>query len=433
MASLSGENGRGDAQASRAGRATQPAREQNVAAIRAYFLSGIKPADRPGRIGIELEHTLVREGNEPVPYSGPGGVAEILERLSEEYPYLTRDEEGDLLGVARPGEAITIEPAAQLELSAGPFSTMSLAKSTFEGFEATLSSVLDPLGASALTVGYHPSARALDLELIPKERYRFMHDYLSRTDECGPCMMRGSASTQVSIDYFSEADCLRKLCLAFACVPLFSLITDNAPVFEGAPRTCQLVRTHIWNHMDADRSGVVPGALDPAFTLEDYASVILDMPAILVKDAQSGRWVADARSFGEIYAEEPMGRDEVEHALSMSFTDVRLKTYLEIRPGDAMPLPYALAYAALVKGLFYSEASLAALDALFEGVREADVAQAKESLMESGYEGRVYGRPVAALCDRLIELGSAGLPEGERSFLAPLADLVARRTTLAML
>ncbi len=49
----------------------------------------------------------------------------------------------------------------------------------------------------------------------------------------------------------------------------------------------------------------------------------------------------------------------------MQFPDVRLKTYLEIRPADSMPIPYVIAYAALIKGLFYNEGNLRQLEALF--------------------------------------------------------------------
>lgn len=411
--------------------ASQPARDRNIRAIVSYFEGGIKPKDELGNVGIELEHTIARRDLTPVPYSGEAGVARVLEALSADYPDVTRDDAGDILGVARAGESITIEPAAQIELSAGPFGDLHRARAVFDAFEATLDRELSHIGAQALATGYHPTARARDLELIPKRRYELMNAYLSGTDTCGPCMMRGSASTQVSIDYSSADDCLRKLRLACAIVPVLSLICDNSPVFEGAPRAGKLVRTHIWNHMDADRCGIVPGALSTSFTLEAYASYILDTPAILVQDPATNEWVADSRTFGEIYATRAMNRADVEHALSMFFTDVRLKTYLEIRPADTMPVPYAMAYAALIKGLFYSERSLCALERLISDVTEKDVARAKRELMAHGYEGRVYGRDVAGLCDELVAIANAGLPTGEREVLEPLAALVSARTTLA--
>lgn len=408
----------------------QPARTSNIDAIVAYFESGITPAGAAGELGIELEHTLVHDDMSPVPYSGPYGVEWLLGQLEAEFPRMTRDPEGDLLGVARPGEAVTIEPAAQVELSAGPFASLEDARATFERFERTLDDVLTPHGERALTVGYHPSAKALDLELIPKRRYKFMNLYLGEKGPFGPRMMRGSASTQVSIDYWSTADCLRKLRLAFALVPLFSLVCDNAPVFEGAPRTHELVRTEIWRYCDPDRCGLVPGVMDPGFDLRRYAEYLLDTPAILIP-CRKEQWCYSERTFGEIYAERTMTRAEVEHAVSMFFNDVRLKTYIEIRPADAMPVPYVVAYAALIKGLFYHAENLDALDVLFEGVDGAAVEAAKDALMAGGYEAEVYGRPVAELIDEVMALARRGLAADEQGFLEPLAQLAAQRVTLA--
>ncbi len=120
----------------------QPARESNIEAIAEYFESGCTPAQ--GAVGIELEHTVVHDDLAPVTYSEPYGVQWILRQLQEEYPQATLDTQGDLLGVARPREAVTLEPAAQLELSAGPFTSLADAETTFQAFERTLESVLGP-------------------------------------------------------------------------------------------------------------------------------------------------------------------------------------------------------------------------------------------------------------------------------------------------
>lgn len=411
-------------------RTPQPARNSNVDAIVSYFEGGIIPLDAPGELGIELEHTIVHDDMSPVSYSGQRGIEHVLAQLEQDYPNTTRDPEGDLLGVARPGEAVTIEPAAQLELSAGPFGGLNEAHEVFERFEQKLSQVLAPLGEQVLTVGYHPTATAMSLELIPKRRYNFMNLYLGAKGPFGPRMMRGSASTQVSIDYYSVKDCLRKLRLAYALVPLFSLICDNAPVFEGQPRTHKLVRTEIWQHCDPDRCGLVPGVLDPSFNLETYAEYLLDTPAILIP-CRKEQWCYTERTFGEIYAERTMTRAEVEHAVSMFFNDVRLKTYIEIRPADAMPIPQVIAYAALIKGLLYDEKNLDALDKLFADVDAGAYEAAKDALMERGYEAEVYGRPVAELIDEIMTLAHCGLTADERGYLEPLTELTNRRVTLA--
>ena len=143
---------------------------------------------------------------------------------------------------------------------------------------------------------------------------------------------------------------------------------------------------------------------------------LLDAPAILVP-CKKEQWCYSERTFGDIYAQRTMTRAEVEHAASMFFTDVRLKTYIEIRPADALPIPYVISYAALVKGLFYDAANLDALDALFSDVRGADVEAAKDALMESGYGARGIrtprrrsGRLHDKACPRRAGRGRTSLP-----------------------
>lgn len=407
----------------------QIAREQNIEALIEFFESGISTDD--AGLGIELEHTIVSSDTlDQVSYSQDHGVLWLLEQLKEGYAEEIHDFEGDLLGLMRPGEAITLEPAAQVEISAGPFESLEAAEQCFEDFEARLDDVLVPAGKRALLTGYHPKAKASDLELIPKRRYEFMNLYLGSIGPYGPAMMRGSASTQVSIDYSSVDDCLRKLRLAFTLVPVFALICDNSPVFEGKPRTHKLVRTKIWLECDPDRCNLVPGVMDADFSLRKYAEYILDTPAILVP-CNKQEWCYTKNTFGDLYAETPMDRAAVEHAVSMFFNDVRLKTYIEIRPADALPIPYAIAYAALIKGLFYHDENLDRLDELFAGVSAQDIEAAKYALMESGYNATVYGRPVHEITDTLIALTESALDEKDRSYLQPLSDLVARRITLA--
>ncbi len=400
----------------------QPARAQNKAALVAYFEGGA--VAEPREIGIELEHFLVDGTGEPLTYSQPHGVRDVLVALSERYPDVTMHG-SDILGVAKPLANVTIEPAAQLELSA--------ARRVFDEFESDVESALEPVAGRALTIGYDPAGRAADKELIPKARYEYMNEYLSAISPWGPRMMRGSASTQVSIDYRDEADCIKKMRVASVLSPLFALICDNAAVFEGGARPHPLMRTEVWKYCDPDRCNTVPDVMDPSFSFERYADYILDTPAIVRVDAD-GEAHYDPRPFGEIYAERPMTGTELEHALSMVFPDVRLKTYVEIRPADSMPIPYVIAYAALIKGLFYCDESLEALYATCKHMTVDDIWATKESLMEHGYRGMAYGHRAENIVAELFDIARRGLTviaPHEKDLLEPLAALAAQRTTLA--
>lgn len=407
----------------------QPARQSNIDALVNYFESGIKTDSEA--LGIELEYTLIQRDNNAVSYTDEFGQKWLLKELERYFPHEIIDEDGDLIGLARENATVTLEPAAQFEYSAGPFTDLRTAKNSFDSFESEVAEVLDPHNIDILSPGYHPLCRAVDLELIPKVRYDFMNSYLGAISMFGVCMMRGSAATQIAIDYSSTEDCLRKLKLASACVPIFSLMCDNSPIFEGAIREHEMVRTEIWNKCDPDRCGIVNGVMSADFSLEDYAAYILDTPAII--DISKGRQEFSEKTFGEIYAKTTMEQKDIEHALSMFFNDIRLKTYIEIRPADAMPVEYVVSYAALIKGLFYSEDSLKAMEDIFAKITEQDINDAKTSLMQNGYSGIAYGSPVGEIADELISIASTALNDSDNELLRPLAQLVANRTTLATL
>lgn len=406
--------------------------QANVEAIVDYFKSGIKEPGESGRLGVELEHIVVGPHDKPVTYAEEHGVKWMLEQLEPDYSGKVFGDGGSLIGLSEGKRAISLEPAAQFELSAGPYDDGVEARDDFLAFQKEMTELIDPYGHRMLAVGYHPSAKVDDLPLIPKARYRFMDEHFAKIGHYGRCMMRGSASTQISIDYYSVEDCLRKLRLASVLAPLFALMCDNTPMFEGEPSPHHMMRTEIWRKCDPARCGTIPGVLDPGFSLEAYAEYVLRTPAIFYRDSD-GREVATEKTFGEVYADHTMTTEEVEHALSLFFNDARCKTYIEIRPADAMPMPFVAAYATLIKGLFYFDEGLDALDDAFGGVTLEDVEQAKTDLMEKGYEGTAYGRPAAELVDLLFEIAHTTLPQGEAMVLIPLAQLVKMRKTLAMM
>ncbi len=384
-------------------------------------------------LGFELEHVILRAGTgAPVAYSEPGGVRDVLTKLAAKYDRALYDGD-DIIGCESPREVVTIEPAGQIEVSLGPCDSVFDVERLYLGFRDKLDPILEEFGLETPMLGYNPSAKASDLELIPKFRYKCMTEFLGAQAYEGICMMRGTASLQVSIDFRDEADATRKLRIAEILTPILALICDNSPVFEGEERTRNLVRTAIWAGMNQDRVGTVPGSLSPAFTFSDYADYILSREAILIPDAnEPGGWryVAN-KTFDELYADREMTKAEIEHALSMVWPDTRLKNFIEIRPADAMPLEYALAYVVLIRALFYSDRNLDVLESLLADVSEEDVACAKDALMEKGYGAEIYGRPAEFWADLLMVLASGNLDAGEWSYLEPLASMVRYRTTLA--
>lgn len=385
-----------------------------------YFKEGVKAAGE-ARLGVEVEHFILDgERRTAIPYAGGGGVREVLTRLMARYPEAESLPDDDFFGFRVPEFTITLEPAAQLEISIAPTSSVRRIGEIYQSFAENLNAVLAEFGYAAINAGCQPVSRVAELALIPKRRYDLMNAHFQAYGTGGMEMMRGTASLQVSIDYQSEADFRKKIQAAYYYAPVLKLFCDNSPSFQGVPLNTRLKRTDIWRRVDPSRCGILPGVFSASYGFADYAAFLGNMPPIFLKQGEGKILPTGARTIAELYDGRAPGADEIPHLLSMAFPDVRLKQYLEIRFADSVPPPFLLAYAALIKGLLYSEIGLAcAQERIFSGepMSGDDVRRAEDALMEQGWSAAVYGRPAGELAGKALELARRGLPESEREFL----------------
>ena len=379
-----------------------------INAIEEYIKNG---ETSENRIGIELEHFVVDgKTGENIPYSGDKGVESLLLKIADGFDRKIYSE-GFLIGLSNSEYSLTLEPAAQLEISIRPVEKISEAKRIYEDFLNTIRPALDGFGYELVTEGYRHNCRAEELELIPKNRYRFMDRYFEHSGTCGKNMMRATASTQISIDYANEADCALKFRVANILSPIFALVCDNSHVFENEPYKGRMLRTYIWNNVDGERCGIVPCAAE--LTYKKYAEYILNRSAILIMKDKAPVYTGSEK-IKDIYKSE-MTQDEAEHLLSMFFPDVRLKKYIEIRPADSMPINDALSYAALVKGIFKNPSVFD-----FDGVTVKDIENAKTALVQKGFDAEIYGR-------RAYDIYEDMLNEARRNLSAEDAEYLIKR------
>lgn len=394
------------------------------------LLEGGRTDPRHKLIGFELERILVTPDGTAVPYSGERGVAALLSELAshrapEERVYI----DGHLLGldyaIEVDGEpvrvTVSLEPASQLEVAVGPSASVRLLHRAVEEFDRGVERALDAIGleASLCAQGYNPCvASPLELELIPKDRYRDMDAYLSLHGRYARDMMRCSASTQVSLDYEDEADAMRIYRMATLLGPVFAFLFDNAPTFRGAP-TPGMARSRIWQHVDVDRCGIVPGSLG-GLTFEDYVLWVSNVKPILFTDEQHVTTPTADRYARDIMSERELTRSELFHLLSMVFPNVRLKGFCELREMDSLPPRLAAACTSFTGALLYDrclEAKLVAaladhMPAAFEGIDENDVVSARIHLEEQGWDAEPYGVPVTKLVNALVGIARENIQEG---------------------
>ena len=400
--------------------------KRNLSRLTEYFQNGCKE-NCFQKLGLEVEHFVVKKDTkESVSYYGERGVGALLERMKPYYSHFHY--EGDqLLGLYNSEYSITLEPAAQLEISINPRRCICEIRNIYHSFLKQWEPLLEEWGYELVTMGYQPVSMIQDLQLIPKKRYEYMDTYFKKAGTTGANMMRGTASAQISVDYFSERDFVRKMRAAYILTPSIKLLTDCSPVFEGKRYQKHMARTMIWKQVDPQRCGIVPGLFEEDFGFEKYGKYLLRLPLIFIPQNGEAVYVGH-QSAEELWKDRDMTSEEIEHVLSMTFVDVRLKHYLEIRGADSMPFAYVMGYLALLKGIFYYEDALEQI--LNRKISEADILQAEENLMELGFEGDIYGEKADAYLKNIFAIAREHLEGNEESFLDVLEQIVEEKRSL---
>ena len=423
--------------------------KQNIDRIEEAFYAGCKSA-HTRNLGVELEHFIVKKDTqEAVSYEEKKGVHYILDRLLEIYPnakaVYAKGSGGDgraniLSGISTDCFSLSLEPAAQLEISISPREYIADIETIYRDFRERLDVVLEDCRAECVTAGYHPHARAEELTLIPKERYHVMDAYFAKIGTGGREMMRATASTQISIDYMSCDDFRKKFQAGYILTPIFKFLTDHTAVYEGKENKLLLQRSRIWDRVDKARTGIVPGAVSGEFTFRSYAEYLWNMPLVYCpkeymppsflrgKQWKEGTMEMDAANVGsltpaQIWKQETISKEAVWHIMSMAFPDVRLKNYIEIRGMDSMPSDQMLGYAALVKGLMYAPEVIDAIDHEIQigTISEEQIRRAERAIQREGRKAYVYGKQLMDVCRRLFKKAPEYLPKAEQKYLESIS------------
>ncbi len=397
--------------------------------IKEYIRSG---ESRDQNLGLEIEHFIVDASGNQISFEEISNlIFEVGNRLGAEIHYM----DGYPVGYYNGEYATSLEPACQFEISINPYSDLKEIAEVYHKFR----SLWDPIFKER---GYHfenggnlakvesgeivPS----EIPLSPKSRYKYMNRYFESSGKYGKYMMRASASTQISIDYESEEDLVKKLRVLQKISPVLMIMMENKSVKNSTlddPSKAHLLRIQEWDDLDPERTGYLEGSLNEDFGYEKMAGLIYHTPLILLTD--NGETI----DVGHLSAEELVkehfieenGLDEkrktklIEHFMSMGFFHFRVKKYIEIRVADSVPIEKALGYTALIKGLIYNAQTLDYLDRELREIRTIpEINKAVEEIEKDGFEALIYnGRTAAEWASQLKVLAGKNLFEDEGKYL----------------
>lgn len=325
--------------------------KSSKAILKEYFKAGEKSSKK---IGVEFEHFLISKADiKSFGYYDQRGQKSIMKQLVNIGWQVQYAEGDDIFNAVKAGNMISFEPGGQVEISIKPFESVKDIKKEYLAVKSEIEGLLDE-NQALISLGYHPFSKIDDLPLLPKKRYEFMFEALHKRGRRARNMMKGTASTQVSIDFESEIDFIKKFRVANFLSPFISRLFDAAPVFEGKVYNEENLRVQIWDETDISRCKIPIGAMDGKFDYDAYCDYILNSePILMIEDG--GSYMTGHQTVLELDQKKPLSEAQLIHATTMVFPDIRVKQFLEIRIADAIPLPYSLALPALVKGIFYCD------------------------------------------------------------------------------
>ena len=408
------------------------------------YLSDGEKKEENFKIGTEHEKFLFNlETKKPVDFSEKGikGIFNILKQNG----WNEIKENDNVIGLKKDNLSITLEPGLQIELSGAPCHNIHETCREVNLYLKELKQACSKFNIGVIGIGLIPNAKFDEINQLEKKRYTIMRNYMTSVGTLGLDMMHRTAATQVNFDFSSEEDFKKKTKVASCLVPIAVSLFSNSPILEGKLNGFVGYRTHIWQHTDSRRSGLIPFFFDNSNSYEQYCDFALGVPLYFVKRNNeiidcSGK---DFNNFingrlREVHDEANI-EDWANH-LSTIFTEVRVKQYLEIRPADSCSWSGICSIPAFWTGILYNQNIL---DECFEIFKDWKFKEVNEAYMQSakkGFDAELYDKKMIDHAKFFLNLSKRGLEnrdilnsnnDDESIFLKDLNNFIINKKNLS--
>ena len=330
----------------------------------------------PGAVGIEVEMLPVRanptDHEKPVVLQGVRETsAAILSELAGEQGWQIRKTPADngeelVIGITLDaGDQITFEPGGQIEFSSIPYPCLSDAIRRTQKIQGLIDEKFRKHGIDIVQAGINPWHTLDQLGLqMPKDRYRAMDQYYRTVGEYGVRMMRQTCTTQVNLDFGPDEQTLAKRYVAAMLLSPIAVATfANSRYVDGKDTGVPCFRSRIWRHADPTHTGI-PGLLQcvQSMTAETCVTTFLQyaLDAHVVFVEKAGYKVLSSPMSFRQWLDQPIDgvwpdlKDWETH-LSLMFTEVRPRGFLELRSIDCQSRVFQAVPAYYYAGLIYND------------------------------------------------------------------------------
>ncbi|MDD3149897.1 MAG: glutamate-cysteine ligase family protein [Candidatus Gastranaerophilales bacterium] len=411
------------------------------------FFDGCKPKSN-FKTGIEFEKLPVLKNNyNACDYSQSNGIRDFLYKIHKELKWDLIFEGENLIGLKNHGNLITLEPGCQFEFSTSPQNSIHSINNILKSYNNITAQYADEMGFLWLGCGAQPVSTFENINVIPKKRYGFMSEYLSKMGSLSMVMMRETAGIQVAVDFEDEQDAMKKLALALKITPVITAMFANSPIRNGKTNGYKSFRAKSWLDTDNNRCGLVSKSLINSngkdFSFENYVNVLLNVPMIFIQRnnnfiKMNGITFKEFLSNG--YAQTQAIIEDWDLHCSLYFPDVRLKNFIELRGFDSQKNNLQMAIPALWKGILYNPSAIDAVFNLTKNWKFEDIEKMRNEVPKTALDTEIQGKKVQNFALEFLEIAQESLKtfrdynyrnEDESIYLDCIKDLTKQHKTPA--
>ena len=250
----------------------------------------------------------------------------------------------------------SLEPGGQVEWSSPPYRDIKDLEISLLSYKRLLDKVLKKRGLRSLYIGVDPFYDPENIDLIAQKKYQLMNKNMEKKDILGKWMMRNTSSIQINYDIVDEKDLEEIMFIADCIHPVSSYLFSNSPFKLGKSTGEFNLRNHIWENTDKDRCRTLfdHKIKHPKNLLHNYIAFMYEVPGIFQLNDELEIRGTDLK-LGEILKnrlkKNKLRDEDIQIALHQIFTNVRLKSLIEVRDFDCLPFKYILAPVSFFTGL----------------------------------------------------------------------------------
>ena len=220
----------------------------------------------------------------------------------------------------------------------------------------------------------------------------------------------------------------------------------NSPFHDGKMNGYQSYRAYVWSKTDKDRTGILRSMVGKHFSFAEYTDYVLKVPVYSI--IRDGNYInclnysfedLMKNKYDRIPSEDLTLDDWTDH-LSTIFTDVRLKTYIEMRGADAGNYRSLCALPAFWAGILYCSDCLEESISIIEKWNYDDIMSFQQSVYKIGLDAKIGNKNGWEIAEEFLKISSKGLKsrsnlnavgENEEIHIDYLYEIVKKKETSA--